>query len=213
MIKRIWLSFFFLLAVVHAFAQEEARFLLDPALSYRMSKEGTFWRWGDGHLYNGELEEARSIWWRTFNSSMFLAVGMAGLHIAAYQFQFEHTNSRSGHNFLTGLSAVVAVGGGIGYIVIRNRDISSAPLHALQINARFGGASIQDYDDGKLRFTGPMQKLAPPLGMSEPRPQELQTKPEPPAPKARPVPVQNQPPQPMDKDDLLDQMQRDKMWR
>lgn len=103
---------------------------IDPALSYKMSRDGWLWRWGDGHLLNGEYDEARKIWLETLGWASSSIAGIVIASIGAW-------NEKDG---VIAAGSAASLIGTIGFVVERNRDISTAPIHAMIINAKFGGA-------------------------------------------------------------------------
>lgn len=115
---------------------------LNPEFAYKMSKDGWFFQWGDGHRYNGEIEEAKEIWWTTFMYGIVTVVG-GGL-IATGQSVKSHATStqakriaRDRRAALTALGGAFAGTGVIGYTYTRNEDISTAPLHTVTFNLKF----------------------------------------------------------------------------
>lgn len=113
--------------------------LIDPALSYKMSRDGWFFRWGDGHLYNGEVDEAKKIWRSTLLAHLLTLAG-AGIIVAGQTADYDGSkNDKNARALATGFGSFFAACGLIGYTVVRNRDVSTAPIHAVSINVGFGG--------------------------------------------------------------------------
>jgi hypothetical protein len=132
---------------------QEKRHRLDPELSYKMSRDGWFWQWGNGHLYNGEHEEARAIWWKTMGWHALTWGGILGASVALAQSPTTKKNKDARQTSIV-LFGLTSLAGQVGYTIQRNRDISTAPLHAVSLNLQFGGVGLKkpepkkDTDEG-----------------------------------------------------------------
>ncbi len=136
--KTTAIAIVFLFMCINAKA-EDGKFTIDPKFSYELSRDGGFFRWGDGHRYNGESEEARKIWRDTFYYLGMAAMGMVWTGVGIYN------STTDGGKVFMALGGSVGMVGIINYTVQRNRDISTAPTHAVSINLKFGGVSESDY--------------------------------------------------------------------
>lgn len=138
--KKYFVLLFILTTIPPVFSGDRVR--LDPMISYKMSRDGGFFRWGDGHRYNGNIFEARQIWWQSLTGILVTTGGIIGLCVASYNTQFEGGKDNAAMAIVG--SSVAMIGGGVYYSVIRNKDISTAAIHANIINVQFGGTKYNE---------------------------------------------------------------------